>query len=174
MSSGETTKIRPNIWAYLKPEMNGVDLGSGGDPIMPTAIQVDQPFDKYIIYQQKPGVHNLKGDASDLYWFTNGCLDYVYSSHLLEDFDDKIKVLIEWARVIKPGGWLILYLPDEQKFRAHCLATGQCRNLEHKDKTFSINKMLTIIKEIPCLELVEHYEHQEYNFVMILKKKGVE
>ena len=40
----------------------------------------------------------------------------MFSSHLLEHLSEPLKALIEWARVIKDGGHLVLYLPDEDQY----------------------------------------------------------
>jgi len=53
-------------------------------------------------------------------------LDFVYSSHLLEDFNDTEGVLREWLRVLKLGRSFGLVLPDEQVYTAHTAPpTGQ-------------------------------------------------
>ena len=116
----ETSKCRGRLATYCTG--CGVDLGFGGDPINEAAIRVDLP---------QPYAHTgslpvqLPGDASRLPWFRDGVLDYVYSSHLLEDFDDTKAVLSEWLRVLKPGGRLVLFCPDERVFREYCRRTGQ-------------------------------------------------
>ena len=57
---------------------------------------------------------------------------------LLEDFADTRAVLAEWLRVLKPGGRLILYLPDEQVYRRHCASTNQPYNTHHQHADFSL------------------------------------
>jgi ubiquinone/menaquinone biosynthesis C-methylase UbiE len=80
----------------------------------------------------------LGGDATHLVWFADGVLDFVFSSHLLEDFFDVGAVLAEWLRVLKPGGRLIIFCPDEQIYRRHCAATGQTYNTHHVHADFSL------------------------------------
>jgi ubiquinone/menaquinone biosynthesis C-methylase UbiE len=41
-------------------------------------------------------------------------MDFVYSAHLLEHVQDFESALREWWRVIKPGGYLVLYLPHKK------------------------------------------------------------
>jgi hypothetical protein len=36
------------------------------------------------------------------------------------------------ALVLKPGGDLVLFCPDEQVYREHCKNTGQPYNTQHK------------------------------------------
>jgi predicted SAM-dependent methyltransferase len=113
-----------------------VDLGSGGDPVVPTAISVDLPPDEFTAYHavdfQRGPIH-LRGDARRLHWFADGVLDYVYSSHLLEDFplDDWPAILCEWCRENRPGGYLVLLLPERERFRA-VVAAGQPDNSAHQ------------------------------------------
>lgn len=83
-------------------------------------------------------------------------MDYVYSSHLLEDFEkNKTKsVLLEWLRVLKIGGHLILYLPHEQVYRKHCEETGQEYNAAHKIPDFSLNYLKNILKKFDNVVVV--------------------
>jgi len=164
---GEPSKCRERLKHFCIG--NGLDLSYGGDPILPSAITVDLP---------RPYTHvgngplHLAGDARDLYWFRNNVLDYVYSSHLLEDFENTYDVLKEWLRVIKPGGYLILYCPDELTYREHCRKTGQSYNYSHKIKDFSlkyVKKILTdrfvnikIVHENPLVD--------EYSFELVVQK----
>jgi hypothetical protein len=87
----ETSKCRVRLAPYCTG--CGVDLGPGGDPIIETAIRVDlpQPYSHAGVLPPQ-----LTGDATKLVWFRDACLDYVYSSHLLEDFEDTKPILIEW------------------------------------------------------------------------------
>jgi predicted SAM-dependent methyltransferase len=55
------------------------------------------------------------GDAIDLSRFADGSFTEVYASHVLEHFDyrDALPaVLLEWKRVLVPGGRLLLSVPD--------------------------------------------------------------
>jgi len=140
---GETSKCRERLSPYCKGY--GVDLGFGGDPISLSAIRIDmpQPYTNVGSYPVQLG-----GSADNLYWFKDGVLDYIYSSHLLEDFFDTQAVLSEWLRVLKPGGRLIIFCPDEQRFREHCTATGQPYNTAHVHEFFSLNYVKDILNKI--------------------------
>lgn len=139
----ETSKCRARLAQFC--EDYGVDLGPGGDPIVESAIRVDLP-QPYSMVGFMPV--QLGGDARNLSWFRDGVLDYVYSSHLLEDFEDTKTPLIEWLRVLRPGGRLVIFCPDEKVYRAHCKRTGQAYNDQHKHADFSLAKVKNVLAEI--------------------------
>ncbi|MBI5771137.1 MAG: class I SAM-dependent methyltransferase [Verrucomicrobia bacterium] len=129
----ETSKCRARLAPFCAGY--GLDLGFGGDPIVPHAIGMDMP-QPYSDVGKLPV--QLGGDATRLVWFADGTLDFVFSSHLLEDFVAVGAVLREWLRVLKPGGRLIIFCPDEQVYRRHCAATGQPYNTHHVHADFSL------------------------------------
>jgi len=147
--TSETSKCRARLAPFCSGY--GLDLGFGGDPITASAIRVDQP-QPYADTGAAPV--QLGGDATQLHWFRDGVLDYVYSSHLLEDFADTRAVLVEWLRVLKPGGNLIIFCPDEQVYRGHCQRTGQIYNENHKHADFSLQKVKDILQDIGGVQFV--------------------
>lgn len=164
----ETSKCRPRLAQYCVGY--GVDLGFGGDPITQAAIRVDSPR-PYAETGNAPV--QLGGDATHLEWFRDGVLDYVYSSHLLEDFVETETVLREWLRVLKPGGRLIIFCPDEQVYRTHCQKTGQTYNEHHKHADFSLHKVKEVLSRIGGSRVV--YENplvDVYSWDLVAEKIG--
>ena len=166
----ETDKVRDVLSRFCKGD--GLDLGFGGSAIMPTAITVDMEHGPYTNLNGDP--QHLHGDARDLYWFQNDSLDYVYSSALLEDFEphSMLSVLKEWLRVIRPGGNLILYLPDEQAYQNYCASIGEVSNPGHQNPDLN----LEWFKENMVAHLDVEVIHQEklsgeYMFEIVLRKK---
>lgn len=158
----ETAKARDRLGVFCKGV--GLDLGWGGDPISASAIKVDM--------SDFPGT-NIVGDASNLVWFQSGALDFVYSSHLLEDFEDIPTVLNEWFRVLKPEGVLVLYLPTEQVYREFCLKNNLERNVKHKNEAFSLEFLKGILKEHfkGRYEIIHSTElSEDYCFDLVIKK----
>lgn len=126
---GETAKHRHLVAGYCQG--NGVDLGSGNDPVVPWAIQVELPTGQYnttLTFAPEQRAQWL-GSAIDLP-FRDRTLDWVHSSHLLEDFHDWEPILAEWDRVLKEGGFQMIAVPDHARFRA-AVAAGQGDNLAH-------------------------------------------
>lgn len=62
---------------------------------------------------------NLFRDASNLSSVASHSYDFILSSHNLEHFANPVKALREWKRVTRPGGALILVLPDYSKTFDH-------------------------------------------------------
>lgn len=113
---------------------NGCDVGSGGDPVVPWAIQIELPEKEYAFYhsgdKRLQPTHAFRGRADELP-FMNSVLDFVYSSHLLEDFLDWRPCLREWTRVLKKGGSLIILMPDKVLWEAE-LKRGRTPNCLHR------------------------------------------
>ena len=121
---------------------NGVDCGSGGWPVVPWAIQVELDQERFKHYNQCDVPENIewKGDIVDLP-FKDGTLDFVYSSHLIEDFcreerPDNPQLVTwprlfrEWKRVLKPEGYMVILVPDFKRWK-RTLELGQTPNCSH-------------------------------------------
>lgn len=171
---GEVSKWRSLIIPYAVG--NGIDVGYGGYSLSPSTINIDLP-NKY-----SPGTdpQHLFGDARNLFWFNKEVLDYVFSSHVLEDFEpaDKMIALSEWWRVIKPSGHLILLLPDEKRYRDYCVKCGSVRNSNHKDSEFGLKKCVGLVSSLPGSMIIKARElftlpggEPDYNFLIITRKK---
>lgn len=93
----------------------GLDIGFGGDPITSAA----QGFD----YEH--------GDAQMLKGIDNESFDYVYSSHTLEHMVDPTEALTNWWRVLRPGGYLLLYLPHRDLYEKKRTLPSRWNN-DHK------------------------------------------
>lgn len=156
--------------------LNGVELGSGGAPLVPEAVSIDmaRPYTKC----GSSGI-NLKGDARRLTWFSDDSLDYLYSSHLFEDFDEgeNLQVLSEWARVIRSGGHIMLLLPDQKRYERHCAMLGSLPNEHHKIPHFSLEYVSTLTSRLAGLKVVHGVKlwevggaADEYNFFVVLRK----
>jgi len=162
----ETSKFREDLIIFC--EGYGLDIGYGGDPIKTTSITIDLP-----IPYTKLGSYplHLGGDARKLYWFSDNSLNYVYSSHCLEDFEDTESVLTEWLRVLKPGGMLVLLLPDQQRYEKWCSDHKTEPNAAHKIKNFSLSYLKDIVSKLNYVKIIHTKDiMEEYNFQIVLEK----
>jgi SAM-dependent methyltransferase len=78
----------------------GIDVGCGEDPATPDCIHWDKP----------------QGDAQELPGVAAASFDWVYSSHCLEDLPDPRRALARWWEVLRPGGTLLVVVPDEDLY----------------------------------------------------------
>lgn len=132
--SSETAKYRH----LTAPHCAGVtvDLASQGDPVVPWAISFDLPEAEYLRYsggRQPPNPIPLRGHADQLP-FVEGSIDTLYSSHLLEDYFDWTPILREWVRVVRPGGKLVILVPDKKLWN-EAIARGQPPNCQHRHES---------------------------------------
>ena len=102
----ESAKIASIAVPYLQGRL--LDLGCGASKVWPSAIGMDNGG----VYGK--GGADIAGDIADLSMFSDASFDAVFSSHALEDFErERVPaVLAEWLRVIKVGGYLVLYVPS--------------------------------------------------------------
>jgi SAM-dependent methyltransferase len=162
----ETSKCRGRLAPFCVGD--GLDVGYGGDPIVPHAICMDLP-QKYAAYESH--VQHLHGDATNLRWFRDGELDWVYSSHVLEDFPDTLAVLSEWLRVLRVGGRLILFLPDEQLYRSHCRSQGRPPNVHHIHADFGPDYLKRRLDKRADIKLIhEAFPVDIYSFEVVFEK----
>lgn len=163
----ETALARPKLAKYC--EGVGLDLGFGGDAIVPTAItfDTDPPYahvggDKQI----------MKGDCRNLSMFCTESLDYLYQSHLAEDFEwqSLIQIVHEWRRVLKVGGYFVCCNPDEQVYRS--VTPPEIYNQAHKNADFNLQTFKDrVISQTGPWEIV--YECpliDTYSFHLVAKK----
>jgi SAM-dependent methyltransferase len=68
--------------------------------------------ESYTFSTEKAPGKNIFQDASNLSSVTDHTYDFILSSHNLEHFANPVKALQEWKRVTRPGGGLILVLPN--------------------------------------------------------------
>lgn len=169
----ETAASREILAPYCAEPL-GWDIGFGGDPVVPHAIAFDMPRPYTKVGD---GQQILRGDCRDLYMGCDGAAPWIHSAHLLEDFSytELATVIIpEWRRVLKQGGLLITNCPDQQKFLAHCAATGQGINCAHLEADFSLHtfKARVLAHTGEWETVLEVPEHGAYSWLLVCKKVG--
>jgi predicted SAM-dependent methyltransferase len=155
---GETDLCRNRLIKYC--EGQGVDLGCGNVKIKPDAIGID-------LYHPAADMHE---DVRDLSCYPSNHFDFVYSSHMLEELEHTEATLRDWLRIIKPGGYLVLYQADRDLYFP--IGNPQC-NVAHKHH-FKWDDLWKILETIGGVNLVEHGTHpelKEWSFELVVKKK---
>lgn len=133
----------------------GFDMGCGRCPLIKkNCVHIDispQPMAEELVggsFMRADAVTFLDNIESEL-------LDYVFSSHMVEDLGSKEQIvdcLNRWTRALKVGGHLVLLLPDMQGGRYPTVEEGG--NPSHK---VNVGKqfILDIMDELRNLELVQ-------------------
>lgn len=130
----ETNKYLHLVQQYCRG--NTLDIASGGWPVVPHAIQIELPQDEFAHYNSgkiPDSPIQWRGYATDLP-FKDATVDTAFSSHLLEDYLEWEPVLKEWVRVIKPGGFLVILVPDKVLWN-EAIRKGQPPNCAHKHES---------------------------------------
>lgn len=68
--------------------------------------------------KRDPGTQFLR-EATALIGLADSSYDFVLSSHCLEHVANPLAALKEWFRITRPGGWLVLALPDPRRTFDH-------------------------------------------------------
>lgn len=91
--------------------MIALHLGAGGQRIPPDICGPE--YEQVSVDMAQPA--DIIGDVRDLP-FPNDYVDLVYASHLLEHLPEHetVDALREWRRVLKPGGRMVVRVPDAQ------------------------------------------------------------
>ena len=64
-------------------------------------------------YHNKTGYQYIR-EATELTGIPDESYDFVLSCHSLEHVANPLKAVAEWKRVLKPGGYIVLVLPDKR------------------------------------------------------------
>lgn len=109
---------------------NGIDIGGKPDPL--------------VLYRElfcRMGQVKTwdweDGDAQIMVGVPDGKYDFVHSSHCLEHLVDPREGLKNWLRVVRPGGYLVVTVPDEDLYEQGVFPSTF--NRDHK-WTFTIFK----------------------------------
>ena len=120
-----TTTYRPFIRHYFAARYlrgHGVEIGAQCvptlvDPKRATVEYVDAVSNKYLVDRYRleakalvPLTHVIEGE--NLHVYADGSRDFLIAHHVLEHIDDPVGALVEWLRVLRPGGILYVTLPN--------------------------------------------------------------
>jgi len=162
--ASKTNSIRNAVFRERYLSGRVIDIGCGRDLVCPSAEPFDMP----------------DGDAQQIASLReNNAYDTVHSSHCLEHMRDPIVALAQWWKLVKPGGHLIIVVPDEDlyeqgfwpsRFNHDHKATFRLRNpTSWSPVSHDIN---FLIENLPGAEIIE-IARQDQNYDYSLQAKGI-
>ncbi len=108
----------------------GVDIGGAPDPL--------SLYRSLFPLMEDVRIWDLEdGDAQFMHGVPDHHFDFVHSSHCLEHLRDPEEGLRNWLRILKPGGYLIVCVPDEDLYEQGTFPSTF--NRDHK-RSFTIFK----------------------------------
>jgi SAM-dependent methyltransferase len=128
----------------------GIDIGGKPDPL----TQYRGIFSR----MSKIRVWDLAdGDAQTMTGVGDGTYDFVHSSHCLEHMRDVREALTNWIRIVKPAGYLVITVPDEDLYE-HGLWPSRF-NPDHK-WSFTIHKNRSKVpRSVNLIDLLAEFSH---------------
>lgn len=160
----ESAKVKYEIVPYTRGKV--LEVGSGPWRTFPHFITVDNMSEW--TGQWRP---DIICDAAKLSIFSTGYFDAVFSSHVLEHFEDADAVLMEWWRLVKRGGYLVIYLPHADYYPK----IGEPGANEDHKHDFLPKDIIAMMKDTCGWDLVvsdNRNEGNEYSFLQVYRKIG--
>ncbi|MFN5363015.1 MAG: methyltransferase domain-containing protein [Bacteroidota bacterium] len=165
----ETSKVREMVRPYCIGK--GCDIGFGGDKVMKVNCDgIDYPQPYAFAGKDKVDIacDVIKGDIP----LPDNTYDYVYTSHLIEDFADTADALKKFIRILHPGGNLILVFPDQPKYEIYCREINLPMNPYHVHADMGYDYMKRQLDALPGIHYKELFSSNcaiDYNVVMVLQ-----
>lgn len=130
--------IEKYLYDDNKKFLQGVDVGCGTNRLSMEVLAIDQnPMRKYAYADVVHDCSNLEIGKEIIfnektYKFADNELDFIFSSHCLEDFEKIMDVFIAWWKKLKVGGVMILLLPDMEVCDCDICQSEEQRELRKK------------------------------------------
>lgn len=148
--ASKAAQRRGREFKYIKGSV--IDIGCGLDPILNLydGITNFHPWDLE------------DGDGQYLKGMEDMTFDCAHSSHSLEHMENPHVALTNWVRVVRPGGYLVVTVPDEEMYER--LRWPSVFNPDHRvsfttglkrlPKSINILELLFSIKDIQVISIL--------------------
>jgi SAM-dependent methyltransferase len=142
---------------------HGLDIGAGKDPL-------SQFGEFFPLMKSCRDWDRADGDAQFLHGVADNSLDFVHSSHCLEHMNDPAEALQHWLRVLKPGGHLVVLVPDEDMYEQGIFPSTW--NTDHKWTFTTCKAESWCDRSINLMELLPRYRNNSYVVKLELMDAG--
>jgi SAM-dependent methyltransferase len=163
----ESSKIRWELVPYTKGLV--YDIGCGPSKAFPHFVGIDNNQDAQLFGIEASGADLKVPDATKLPQLASSSADAIYSSHMLEHVVDYKAALREWWRIVKPGGFLCLYLPHKD-FYPNIGTEGANPDHKHDFMPADIEAAMQAIGGWDLVVNEDRNEDKEYSFFQVYKK----
>jgi ubiquinone/menaquinone biosynthesis C-methylase UbiE len=144
----------------------GLDIGSGSDSL-------SQYTELFPLVERIDSWDKENGDAQYLNGIENNTYDFVHSSHCLEHLDSPYEALRNWFRIIKSGGYLVITMPDEDKYeqgqfpstfnKNHKWTFTIWKETSWSNNSISILNLVKVFNDEASIEKIELLNHTYLN-----------
>jgi len=117
------------VRSFVNGDQRVVELGCGAKKTIERAIGIDRvPRGEVIphLYGQL-SVADITADVGEEIPVEENSQDVLIARHVLEHLPNEIKTLRNWKKVLKPGGKMIIAVPDEKVTKSIPLNPEHCR-----------------------------------------------
>lgn len=137
----------------------GIDIGAGADSL-------GQYMHVFRGMTQVDAWDTPQGDAQYMKGISDNKYDFVHSSHCLEHMENPFIALSTWIRITKPGGYLIVTVPEEYLYE-HGMWPSRF-NGDHK-WSFSIGKTKhNMTPHINVMEMLQGYHNIDVHKIELI------
>ena len=151
-------------------EGRGIEVGCGHRKTHPNVIGVDLleggSTGEYGVVKDQTSVADICASGDHMPMFQDNEMDFVINRHVLEHFQDPLKAIEEWKRILKPGGLLGIVTPDDRNCNTIALDPTH-KHVFTPDSFRRIMRYMGGFNEIfvgDCLK--------DWSFVAIYQKQG--
>jgi len=160
--ANKTNKVRGEEFIKKYLVGNVIDIGAGNDLVSINAERFDLE----------------EGDANYITKFRNiNSYDAVHASHCLEHMHEPKQAILEWWNLIKPGGYLVVVVPEEDLYEQGFWPSRF--NSDHK-ATFTLKKekswspvsynLLDLVTSLPHSDIISVETHDtNYDYTLQTK-----
>ena len=149
---------------YLVGE--GVDIGAGPDGLS----KLKELFPRITAVRDWD---IPDGDAMLMQSVSDATFDFVHSSHCLEHLYSPAVALTNWLRIVKPGGYVVVTIPDEDLYEQgvwpstfnpdHKFTFTTLKSQSWSPRSVSLALLLATLEPVPELVKLEQL-HQGYDW----------
>ncbi len=136
----------------------GIDIGGRPDPLS-LYVELFPLLESVRVWDLEDG------DALEMKGVPDDSLDFVHSSHCLEHLTDPAAALRRWLEIVKPGGHLVVTVPDEDLYeqgrfpstwnRDHKWTFTVWKQASWSDRSVNVIDLLRSLDQTAAVERVE-------------------